>query len=93
MLGKAKWWEKKTVKNAQSKSHYEAWCVIEQVKGISTHREGLLFDIEYVAMGRNNVPQVLRPKSMTFKQADTCRQANQRGSVRHGKDVEFCRRR
>jgi hypothetical protein len=48
MLGKAKWWEKKTVENAKFKSHYKAWCVIERVSGMRPTKDGLLFDIEYV---------------------------------------------
>ncbi|NCX56649.1 MAG: hypothetical protein EBW87_05565 [Burkholderiaceae bacterium] len=68
MLGKAKWWEKKTVENAKFKSHYKAWCVIERVSGMRPTKDGLLFDIEYVAVGKCNVPQYYDPETMTFKQ-------------------------
>ena len=61
-----KWWEKKSVDNAKSNSHYKNWCVIKRVKNFQhdiNKWEGV-YSYEYVAVGRSNAPEWYDPQTM-----------------------------
>jgi hypothetical protein len=65
-----KWWEKKSVENAKSKSHYKNWCVIRRVNNMrATRSGGFEFEWQYVAVSKWNVPERYDVESNQFKQA------------------------
>jgi hypothetical protein len=68
MLGKPKWWERKTVENAKFKSHYKAWCVIRRANMRLVSGSGFWFEYKYVAVSKWNVPERYDVESKQFKQ-------------------------
>ena len=90
MLGKPKWWERKTVENAKFKSHYKAWCVIRQMNNMRVTRSGgFEFEWKYVAIGKCNVPEYYDSETMKLKQAIHVDNLTQAEAVAMAKMLNF----
>lgn len=63
-----KWWEKKSVDNAKSNSHYKNWCVIRRISNLRHDPNKWIsaFEYEYVAVVRSNAPQYYEPATGMF---------------------------